>query len=129
MNGIAQEVAGLKKVTFSVEAGTAKDRMDLTSGPQSYELIIGIGSDGFTPFEYALLGKQPGDVVQLEVHANEVRELFGHIDFPLPPSTRGHGTFFLSLKVAQIEDADQTELVRAMAGAVRDCGGDCGGHH
>jgi len=129
MNGMAQEVAGLKKVTLSFEAGTDKDRMDMTPGPQSHEVVTGIGSDGFTPFEYALLGKHPGDVMQVEVQSQEVGEFFGHIDFPLPSSIRDLDRFFLTIKVDRIEDVDQTELVRAMAGAVRDCGGDCCGHH
>lgn len=129
MNDKAQQVAGLKRVTLFFEAGTAKDRMDLTSGPQFYELVVGIGSDGFTPFEYALLGKEVGDVVPMEVHSQSARELFGHTDFPLPTAPRGHDAFFLTLTVVRVEDADQTELVQAMAGAVRDCGGDCCGHH
>ena len=124
-----QEVAGLKKVTLSFEAGTAKDKMDLTSGPQSYELVAGIGTDGFTPFEYALLGKKVGDTVKLKVDSKGMGEMFGHIDIPLPPSAKDLDTFFLSARVDRIEDVDQSVLIRAMAGAVRDCGGDCCGHH
>jgi hypothetical protein len=129
MNDAGQKVAGLKKVTLSFEAGTEKDKMDLTSGPQSYELVAGIGADGFTLFEYALLNKKVGDVVQLEVHSQEMGDMFGHIDMPLPPSARALDTFFLTVSVDRIEDVDQAGLVRAMAGAVRDCGGDCCGHH
>lgn len=129
MKDVDQEVAGLKKVTLSFEAGTAKDKMDLTSGPQSCELVAGIGANGFTPFEYALLDKKVGDVVQLEVHSQGMGEMFGHIDMPLPQSTRELDAFFLNVRVDRIEDVDQAGLVRAMAGAVRDCGGDCCGHH
>jgi hypothetical protein len=129
MNNADQKVGGLKKVTFSFEAGTTRNNMDLTSGPNLYELVVGIGTDGFTPFEYALLGKKAGDVVQLEVHTRGMGEMFGHMDIPLPQSARDRDSFFLNVKVHQIDDVDQTGLVRAMAGAVRDCGGDCCGHH
>ena len=124
-----QEVAGLKKVTLSFEVGTETDKMDLTSGPQSYELVAGIGTDGFTPFEYALLGKKVGDTVKLKVDSKGIGEMLGHIDIPMPPSAKDLDTFFLTLRVDRIEDVDQSGLIRAMAGAVRDCGGDCCGHH
>ena len=106
MKESGQEVAGLKKVTLSFEVGTETDKMDLTSGPQSYELVAGIGTDGFTPFEYALLGKKVGDIVKLKVDSRGMREMFGHIDIPLPPSAKDLETFFLSARVDRIEDVD-----------------------
>jgi len=129
MHDKVQEVAALKRVTLSFEAGTAKDKMDLTPGPQSYELVTGVGSDGFTPFEYALLGKREGDEVDLEIDAGRTGEMFGHLDLPIPTSVRGLDRFFLMIRVDRIEDVDQAELVRALAGAIRGCGGDCCGHH
>jgi len=129
MNDKAQEVVGLKKVTISFEAGTARDQMDLTPGPQSCELVTGVGSDGFSPFEYALLGKREGDVVDLKIDSERLGEMLGHIDLPLPPSARGLDALFLTMRVERIEDVNQAELVRALAGAIRDCGGDCCGHH
>ncbi len=129
MNDAEQKVTGLKKVTLSFEAGTTKSEMDLTSGPQFYDLVVGIGAEGFTPFEYALLDKKVGDIIQLEVYTRGMKETFGHIDIPLPQSARELDFFFLNITLDQIDTVDQSGLVRAMAGAVRDCGGDCCGHH
>ncbi|MFO7601470.1 MAG: hypothetical protein R6X27_16945 [Candidatus Desulfacyla sp.] len=129
MNDSEQKVTGLKKITLSFEAGTTNDRMDLTSGPQRHELVAGIGTGGFTPFEYLLLDKQVGDIIRLEVHPRQMEETFGHIDIPLPASAMALDSFFLNVTVDQIDALDQSELVRAMAGAVKGCGGDCCGHH
>jgi hypothetical protein len=129
MNDAPQKVTGLKKVTIEVEAGTTENEMDLTSGPQLYELVTGIGTGGFTPFEYALLDKQPGDIIQLKVRTLGREEMFGHIHMPLPPSAMALDSFFLNVTVKQIDDVDQTGLVQAMAGALKCCDGDCCGHH
>lgn len=123
------KIEGIKKVTLFFEAGTTEERMDLTPGPKTHEFVTGIGADGFTPFEYALLGKGTGDVLVAEVHRFRRKAFFGHIDVPLPSQVRDVDTFFLKVTVESIADVDQTELVRAMAGAVGDCGGDCCGHH
>jgi len=129
MNDTEHKVTGLKKVTLSFEAGTTARDMDLTAGPQSYDLVVGIGTGGFTPFEYALLGKKRGDIIQLEVHTRGMGEMFGHSGIPLPASARNLESFFLNVKVDQIDEVDQAELVRAMAGTVSGCGGDCCGNH
>jgi len=39
------------------------------------------------------------------------------------------GIFFMKVMVYNIEDAGQTEIIRAMASRVRDCGGSCCGNH
>lgn len=44
-------------------------------------------------------------------------------------TARNLDVFFLNITVDQIDEVDQAELIRAMAGAVRDCDGDCCGHH
>ena len=128
MNDAEQQVRSLKMVTLSFEAGTTKNDMNLTAGPQSYDLAVGIGTGGFTPFEYALLDKKVGDRIQLEVRTRAIAETFGHIDIPLPQSATAHDSFFLNIAVDRIKDMDQAEVVRAMAGAVKGCGGDCCGH-
>jgi hypothetical protein len=128
MNDAEQQIRSLKMVTFSFEAGTTKNDMNLTAGPQSYDLAVGIGTEGFTPFEYALLDKKAGDMIQLEVRTQAIAETFGHIDIPLPQSAMALDSFLLNITVDRIKDMDQTEVVRAMAGAVKGCGGDCCGH-
>jgi hypothetical protein len=129
MNDAEQQVRSLKMVTLSFEAGTTKTDMNLTAGPQSYDLAVGMGTEGFTPFEYALLDKKAGDRIQFEVGTRSIAETFGHIDLPLPQSAMALDSFHLNITVDRIRDMDQTEVIRAMAGAVKGCGGDCCGHH
>jgi len=124
-----RKVEGLKKVTLLLEAGTHDKKMDLTPEPASFELVVGVGPEGYTTFEYELLGKKVGDILHLEIQGWRFDEMFGRLAVPLPEKVRRMDVFFMKVTVFTIEDADQTEIVRAMAGRVGDCGGDCCGNH
>ena len=126
-----RKVEGLKKVTLLLEAGTHDKKMDLTPEPASFELVVGVGPEGYTTFEYELLDKKVGDILHLEVQGWRFDEMFGRLAVPLPENVRRMDVFFMKVTVYSIEDADQTEIVRAMAGRVGDCGGGggcCGNH-
>ena len=125
-----RKVEGLKKVTLLLEAGTHEKRMDLTPEPVSFELVMGVGPEGYTTFEYELLGKKVGDILHFELQGWRFDEMFGRLAIPLPEKVRAMDVFFMKVTVYSIEDAEQTELVRAMAGRVGDCGGGgcCGNH-
>jgi len=125
-----RKVEGLKKVTLLLEAGTHEKRMDLTPEPVSFELVMGVGPEGYTTFEYELLGKKVGDILHFELQGWRFDEMFGRLAIPLPEKVRAMDVFFMKVTVYSIEDAEQTELIRAMAGRVGDCGGGgcCGNH-
>lgn len=129
MEDSSREVEGLKKVTLLIEAGTQSKHMDLTPEPVSFDVVVGVGPEGYTDFEYELLGKKVGDVLYLEIQGWRFNDMFGRLAVPLPEKVRGLDVFFMKVMVCGIGDADQTELVRAMAGRVGDCGGDCCGNH
>ena len=129
MNEQDQKIEGLKKVSLSLEAGSNAENMDLSSEPLVFEMVVGLGTEGYTPFEYELLGKETGDTIQMEITRANLCDLFGHLDVPLPEKARELGSFFLKATVREVKDADPTEVVRAMARNVGGCGGSCCGNH
>ena len=126
-----RKVEGFKRVTLLLEAGIHEKIMDLTPEPVSFELVVGVGPEGYTTFEYELLDKKVGDILHFEIQGWRFDEMFGRLAVPLPEKVRRMDVFFMKVTVYSIEDADQTEIVRAMAGRVGDCGGGggcCGNH-
>ena len=129
MNEQNEKIDGLKKVSFSIEAGRNPESMDLSSEPLVFQMVVGLGTDGYTPFEYELLGKETDDMIQMEIRGGNLREIFGHLDVPLPKKARALSSFSLKATVRGVETANPTEVVRAMARNVGGCGGDCCGNH
>ncbi len=126
-----RKIEGLRKVTLLLEAGSREKLMDLTPEPVSFELVVGVGPEGYTTFEYELLDKKVGDILYLEIAGWRFDDMFGRLAVPLPEKVRGMEVFFMKVTVYKIEDADQSEIVRAMACRVGDCGGGggcCGNH-
>lgn len=123
------KIEGLKKVTVLIEAGSHEREMDLTLEPVSFEFVVGVGAVGYTSFEYELLEKNVGDILHLRIPGWRFDEMFGRLAVPLPEKVRGMDVFFMKVTVCDIQDADQREIVRAMAGTVGHCGGDCCGNH
>ena len=129
MSELNGKVGGLKKVRVLLEAGTRKDSMDLMPEPVTFEWVAGIDVEGFTPFEYALLEKEMGDTVELEIAGWRMDEMFGRLAVPLPENAKSLDRFFMRVTIQGIEGVEQKEVVQAMAGMVGDCGGDCCGNH
>ncbi len=127
--GADGKVEGLKKVTVVFEAGAQKEEMDLTPEPVTFQWVAGVDVAGFTPFEYALLEKEEGQTVELEIAGWRIEEMFGRLAVPLPDKARTLDRFFMQVIIKRIVPADQREVVRAMAGMVGECGGDCCGNH
>lgn len=123
------KIEGLKKVTLLLEAGSHEKTMDLTLEPVSFKFVVGAGPEGYTVFEYELLEKKVGDILHFEIRGWRFDEMFGRLAIPLPGKVKTMDVFFMKVTVYNIEDADQREIIRAMAGRVGDCGGDCCGNH
>lgn len=118
----------LKKVKLSIAAGIRPGGNDLTPTPLEYEFLYGIGSQGLEPFEAALHGKATGECLTVTVAASEAPIFFGRF---LRPVLRLLGlqtcpaALFLSLSVTRVADAENREVVQALA---REAGhGGCGG--
>ena len=124
--GNNSNIAGpLKKIKLNFTAGTAPDLTDLPVVPEPLEFIFGIGTEGLTPFECALDGKQSGDQGTIEIHKDEMDDIFGHIIpctylFPVNAAQ-----FFMHYHIIDVTDASSREIIKSMAGVAGGCGDGC----
>lgn len=117
----------LKKITLSVEAGTASDTMDLTPESSQFEFIYGLGTSGLTPFEIQLADKTVGEEIRLHLNRQEIPQVFQHlIPFPLNLPEHLDG-FYLKLKIMKVIPAEQREVIKALA-EIANCEDHCCGH-
>lgn len=123
-----QKVDQLTRLNLTIKAGTSDKNMDLTPNAISHELMVGIGSQGYSPFEYELLGKQTGDTLHLTIPIEEIQDFFEHIDIPLRLDTIPADPIHLEVRIDEVSIPDQTEIIRSMAG-LSACGDHCCGGH
>ena len=117
----------LKKVTLELEAGTLSDNMNLTNSTIPFTFIFGIASDGISLIEKALHTGTVGDERIIELQPETSSEILGHLKkdilslLPAPPP------YFLKARITHIMQAENREVIQAMATFVSDCnsGGDC----
>lgn len=120
-----------KKIGLTIQAGSGPGKYNLTPSPMAFEFLYGIGSDGLTPFEVMLGGKAEGDTLTLAVSADDAPQFFGHFLLPLRQGLGLHllpAEIRLDLKVTAVSDAENREVVQALARAAGHggCGGSCG---
>ena len=116
----------LKKITLSIAAGTTPQKSDIIDQPLRFGFIAGLGPHGFTPFEYALVGKPMGDEIRLQLQTKGLGGYFRHINPPFLGKLKDHEEIFLTVKVVAVEPAESREVVRAMAAMTEcECGCDC----
>lgn len=108
-------VAPLQKVTLALSAQGVR---------RPFTFIVGVGTGGLSPFEYALLEKKPGDVVRMQIAGGESALTFEHLDPPVE-GLWVDGRLDLEAEVSAVEPAAPREIVQAMA-ASGGCGGGCG---
>ena len=117
----------LKKITLSVEAGTAPDSTDLNPQSSQIEFIYGLGVSGLTPFELQLADRTVGEEIQFLINREEIPQVFQHLlllPLNLPDDLQ---TFHLRLKVMKVTPADQREVIKALA-EIANCEDHCCGH-
>lgn len=121
-------VQPMKKLRLQISAastpGTAPG-----GDPVAVEFIYGVASDGLSPFERVLSGKNKGDILSLSVAAGGAQGYFGNILGNiqqllgltiLPP------TIYLTVEIEEILDAENREIVQALAKSLsHGCGGSC----
>jgi hypothetical protein len=117
MNRRDKTIGHLKKVTLALEWDGRKI---------PYEFIFGIGTGGLSPFEFDLAGKSEGHEGEYHLKRTQLNGLFQHLTPPLflcdVPDA-----FTLKVRVVGIGEADQREVIKAMAEA-SSCGSQCCGH-
>ena len=127
MNENNGRIDNLKKVTLTFQAVDSSDDMNFLPEPLTEEFIFGIGTGGLTPFEYQLVGKKEGDSLVIHVEGQNMAETFQHIFFPSLGIPDESASFYLKIKVVKVMEADQREVIGAMAEAAG-CGEHCCGH-
>ena len=119
-------IGPLTKTSLSLLAVSEKDKATLTL-PTPFELFYGVGSDGITPFEQALFGKQSGDRVTIMVAAGQSFDIFGHLSCQLSQALLKEPPYQLEIVVTEVVRAEDRDLIKAMAqGSSCGSGCDCG---
>lgn len=123
------KVAPLTKVSLSLAAGSAADRMDLTPDPLPLTFVYGIGKEGLTPFEYELSEATAGGSVSFSVPRHQLDSFFEHVFLPLPALDHAE-TIHFNVRIERVSPPSSREVIKAMAEAAEgcSCGCGCGGH-
>ena len=127
MNSTMEKIDLLKKITLSVETGTAPDSMDLNPQSSQIEFIYGLGVSGLTPFELKLADRTVGEEIQFLINREEIPQVFQHLlllPLNLPDDL---DSFHLRLKIIKVTPADQREVIKALAD-MANCEDHCCGH-
>ena len=126
------KVENLKKITLTFQAGTSREALDLTPKHPEFKFIFGLTPEGMTPFEFELVEKVEGDDVLLHLNKNDLNRFFENLNPPIWDLFAGRDEIYLKAKILQISDADNREIVKAMADMTAhghggcDCGCGCG---
>ncbi len=120
----------LKNVKLAILAGIEPEGYSLTASPAIFEFIYGIGTEGLEPFEVVLSDKCAGDNVVLTLTADEAPQFFGRFLRPIRQLLGLHllpPILFLQMTVTVVADADNREVVQALAKSTGHggCGGSC----
>ena len=126
------KVENLKKITLTFQAGTSPETMDLTPKYPRFEFIFALGQEGMSPFEYELVHKTEGEEVLLHIQKQRFYTFFEHLNPPILDLFDSREDIFLKAKIDAVADADNRDVVKALAemtarsGGGCDCGGGCG---
>lgn len=126
-----QKIENLKKLRLFLTAGTSSGVADLEWPESEFEFIFGLGSGGISPFEYDLAEKTIGDEVVVHLSRQTFHDYLMHLQFQLPVHRlfEDRDSFYLTIRVDAIEQADNREIVKTMAelaGHGNGCGCGCG---
>ena len=127
MNENLQVVGPLKKIRLLLEPGTGPDKLDLSLEPIPFEFILGVGSQGLSPFEFQLADKKEGDGLSLHIRVEELSDLFQHLLIPSLAIPESISAIHLNVKIVKVSQADPKEVIKAMAEAAG-CQDHCCGH-
>ena len=123
-------VSMLHRVALQIRAGRTAEAMDILPEPVPFNFILGLGTDGLTPFEKEIAGKAPGETLVLMVSGEQWRQIFGHLMPPpgLPPLDTGK--VCLEIYIEGTQAAQQREVIKGLAEVANygdyGCGGGCG---
>jgi len=110
-----EKIRHLKKVHLSLETGKYRDLMDLTPEPLRFDFIFGLGVEGLSPFEFELAEKEVGETITLSIQRDQIPETFGHLTNLLPAFPGDVKSFYLKVRVLELSEVDQREVIKSMA--------------
>ena len=123
---MTQHVEPLKKLQLQITATG-----NTGTKPITFTHIFGLASEGLSPFEASLDGKQQGDAILLSVPATGFSEFFESctvflqdlLNVPVLPKV-----IEMKVEILTIETPDNRELIKSIATAASHggCGGSCG---
>jgi hypothetical protein len=90
-----------------------------------FNFIYGIGAEGMSAFEQALLGKAAGDVFTLRIEKHALPDFFEHLLCPLMEALSITTPMDLEVRVDAVSPATDREMIRALAEKIGGCAGDC----
>lgn len=128
MSSSTQTVDHLTKVKLNLGAEIKPTGEELISTGVSYEFVAGVGSQGYSPIEYELMGKKAGDHFQLTIEAGKITEFFAHLPIPSGLAQANTQPIRLHVNIDQINTPDQAEIIHAMAEGAA-CSDHCCGTH
>jgi hypothetical protein len=128
----SQTIAPLTKVTLELTVSSGKQPENPTESTVDFDFVCGIGTQGLTAFEVDLLGKRPGERLQVHIEAGAMADYFEHLRTPILEALETEPPFDLNLAVRTVSRISPRELVYALArkggdGGGCGCGCDCGG--
>jgi hypothetical protein len=124
---VFDRVDNLRMVTVSIEAGKTAGTMDLTPTPEKCEFVFGVGSQGLTPLEFELAGKNVGEEVLIQIEGDGLWDIFQHVPTPSFLLAQPPNGCWLKLRIVGVREADQREIIKALADLAA-CGSQCCGH-
>ena len=101
--------------------------------PAQFDFILGVASNGLSPFELALHDRSQGDTIECEVPGTKANDYFGQLykriftnaSFTIIPHS-----FRVKVHILSVRKSDEKEIVKAMARSLtHSCGTgscDCG---
>jgi hypothetical protein len=106
------------------------DKLDsLSDKPEPsvyFDFIWGIGLNGLTDFELALLKKKQGEDVPFTIHLETVHGMFEHLAPHVLSLCSSGAEICVTASIQKIEPAGNREVVKAIAG-LKESGCGCGG--
>ncbi|MFC1884388.1 hypothetical protein ACFL2O_06445 [Thermodesulfobacteriota bacterium] len=122
------KIEGIKKIAIAVEGGGSPDEMTLWPEALSLEFIYGIGTSGLSPFEIFLSDREAGEILSFRIKRDELVDYFMRLRHSLPGIPDNMGDVYFRIKVSHVSEAEQKEVIKAMA-EMTACGDTCCGGH
>jgi hypothetical protein len=124
-----QKIENLKKIKLVLAAGTSHGVNNLQLPVSEFEFIFGLGSNGMSPLEYDLAEKTIDDEISVQLNRKTFPDYLMHLQLPIHGLFAELDSFYLTMRIDAIEQADNREVIKTMAEMAshgNGCGCGCG---